>query len=68
MNLQEFVGKRIAELRKAKNQSQQDLANEANIERSHLTIIETGKKNISLSTLEKIMNALDISKEEFFRS
>lgn len=66
MKLQEFVGKRIAELRKEKNRSQQDLANDANIERTHLTIIESGKKNISLSTLERIMIAMDITKEEFF--
>lgn len=66
MKLQEFVGKRITELRKEKRYSQQDLADEASIERSRLTVIESGKVNISLSTLEKILDALKISVEDFF--
>ena len=66
MKLQEFVGKRIAELRKEKNRSQQDLANDANIERTHLTIIESGKKNISLTTLDRIIEALGENIDSFF--
>lgn len=66
MKLQEKVGKRIMQLRKIKKLSQQDLASEANIERSHLTVIESGKKNISLSTLERILEALGIGPKEFF--
>lgn len=67
MKLQEFVGKRIAELRKQKNQSQQDLANEANIERSRLTVIESGNANISISTLERIIEALGENIHSFFK-
>lgn len=66
MKLQEKVGKRIMQLRKTKKLSQQDLASEANIERSHLTVIESGKKNISLSTLERILEALATKPKEFF--
>lgn len=66
MKLQEKVGKRIMQLRKIKKLSQQDLASEANIERSHLTVIESGKKNISLSTLERILEALEKGPKEFF--
>lgn len=66
MKLQEKVGKRIMQLRKIKKLSQQDLASEANIERSHLTVIESGKKNISLSTLERILEALGTGPKEFF--
>jgi len=66
MKLQEKVGKRIMQLRKIKKLSQQDLASEANIERSHLTVIESGKKNISLTTLERIMEALGTAPKEFF--
>lgn len=68
MKLQEKVGKRIMQLRKEKKFSQQDLASEANIERSHLTVIESGKKNISLTTLQRIMEALEVSPKEFFHT
>lgn len=68
MKLQELVGERIAELRKEKKISQQKFSYEANIERTYLTHIEKGRKNISLSTLEKIMIALEVSPEVFFQT
>jgi transcriptional regulator with XRE-family HTH domain len=68
MKLQEIVGERIAHLRKEKKISQQKFSYEANIERTYLTHIEKGRKNISLSTLEKIINALEVSPVEFFNN
>jgi transcriptional regulator with XRE-family HTH domain len=68
MKLQEIIGERIAFLRKAKKISQQQFAYDANLERTYLTHIEKGRKNISLSTLEKIINALEITPEEFFKT
>ncbi|MBK6821381.1 MAG: helix-turn-helix transcriptional regulator [Bacteroidetes bacterium] len=66
MKLQEKVGQRIAFLRKEKKLSQLDFSYEANIERTYLTHIENGRKNISMVTLEKIIDALEISSKEFF--
>jgi transcriptional regulator with XRE-family HTH domain len=66
MTIQERIGKRITELRKAKKLSQQKFAYEADIERSFLTHIEKGRKNISVGTLEKILVALNVSFKEFF--
>jgi transcriptional regulator with XRE-family HTH domain len=68
MKLQEIVGERIAHLRKEKKISQQKFSYEANIERTYLTHIEKGRKNISLSTLEKIIKALEVSPVEFFNN
>lgn len=68
MNLQELIGKRVAELRKEKGISQQKFADDAGLERSHLTNIENGNNNISISTLEKILSTLDISASEFFNT
>jgi transcriptional regulator with XRE-family HTH domain len=68
MTIQERIGKRITQLRKDKNQSQQKFAYEADIERSFLTHIEKGRKNISVGTLEKILVALKISIKDFFDS
>lgn len=66
MDMKVAIGERIAELRKAKNLSQQQFSYEAEIERSYLTHVEKGRKNISIDTLIKITNALGISLKEFF--
>ncbi len=68
MDLQEKIGVRITQLRKEKNLSQQRFANEADIERTFLTHIEKGRKNISVGTLQKITSALEISLKDFFDS
>lgn len=68
MTIQERIGKRIAELRKEKNLSQQKFSYEADIERSFFTHIEKGRKNISVGTLERISSALGVSFKEFFNS
>ena len=69
MAIQEKIGKRITQLRKEKVKlSQQKFAYEADIERSFLTHIEKGRKNISVGTLEKILVALEVSFKEFFDS
>ena len=66
MDMKVAIGERIAELRKAKNLSQQQFSYEAEIERSYLTHVEKGRKNISIDTLIKITGALGISLKEFF--
>ncbi len=68
MTIQEKIGKRITELRKEKELSQQKFAYEADIERSFLTHIEKGRKNISVGTMERIFVALGVSFREFFNS
>ncbi len=68
MELQEKIGVRITQLRKEKNLSQQRFANEADIERTFLTHIEKGRKNISLATLQRILQGLEITIKDFFDS
>jgi transcriptional regulator with XRE-family HTH domain len=68
MELQELVGERITQLRKLRKVTQQNFSYEANIERSYLTNIEKGRKNISMSTLSKLIQALDVTPTEFFNS
>ena len=67
MDIKVAIGERITSLRKAKKLSQQKFAYEAEIERSYLTHIEKGRKNISIETLTKITNALEISLKDFFK-
>jgi transcriptional regulator with XRE-family HTH domain len=67
MNIKEKVGNRIRELRLKKSLSQEALANIAEIDRTYMTSVENGRRNISIETLEKILIALEISFEGFFK-
>jgi len=68
MEFQIKIGNRITELRKTKNLSQQKFSYVADMERTYLTHIEKGRKNISVSTLQKILEALEVSAKDFFDS
>jgi transcriptional regulator with XRE-family HTH domain len=68
MNIKIKVGGRIKELRLSRRLSQEALANIAEIDRTYMTSVENGKRNISVVTLEKIIKALGISYSEFFNS
>jgi transcriptional regulator with XRE-family HTH domain len=68
MELHVKVGERITQLRKAKSLSQQKFAYVADMERTYLSHIEKGRKNISVSTLQKLLSALEISPKDFFDS
>lgn len=61
MNFNDFIGKRIRELRQEKGLSQEELAFEADIDRTYLSSIERGKRNISLAVALKIVTALKVS-------
>ena len=60
------VGKRIKELRNNLGLSQEKLALKAGIDRTYLAGIENGKRNATLISLEKIVNALEVTLSEFF--
>lgn len=60
------VGRRIAKYRNDQSLSQEELASIANIHRTYLASVESGKRNISIMNLEKIIKALNITFEEFF--
>lgn len=57
-------GNKLKELRKAKGLTQQALAEKANIDDKHLCRIENGKYFPTYSTLNKILNALNLTVEE----
>lgn len=63
----EDVGQRIKRFRNEQGLSQEKLALKADLDRTYLAGTELGKRNISLRSLEKIINALGISFEVFFR-
>ncbi len=63
----EKVGRRIKQLRNEQKLSQEKLALKAELDRTYLAGVELGKRNISLKSLEKIVNALNVSFEDFFK-
>ncbi|MEO5594679.1 MAG: helix-turn-helix transcriptional regulator [Chitinophagaceae bacterium] len=60
------LGARIKELRVKKNISQKDLAMECNFEKASMSRIESGKTNITVLTLYKIISALSANGKDFF--
>ena len=64
--IKEEVGKRIKELRMEKGLSQEDLALKSNLDRTYITYVENAKKNVTIETLYKITQALDVTLSEFF--
>lgn len=54
------LGEKIAELRKKKGWTQDELAKKLNIQRSSLTRIELGNVNSTINMLRKIAKALEV--------
>jgi len=68
MSIKVKVGQRIRELRNQIGISQEALANKAEIDRTYVTDVENGRRNISIENLEKLVNALQVQFKEFFDS
>lgn len=61
------IGVKIAEKRKEKNISQEKLASMSGIDRSHIGFIEQGRRRPTVSTINKITQALGIKLEDIFK-
>lgn len=66
MNLKVKFGHKIKQLREQKGYSIEYLANVANIDRTYISDIEKGKRNVSLLIIEKLSKALEVSIQELF--
>tara|TARA_R110001583_G_scaffold132849_1_gene284761 strand:- start:3218 stop:3448 length:231 start_codon:yes stop_codon:yes gene_type:complete len=67
MNLQRKFGLVIKELRLEKGLSQESLANQSDIDRTYISDIEKGERNISLKIIERLSETLQISLSELFK-
>lgn len=65
-SLAERIGKRILFLRKRVNVSQEKFAELVNLNKNYLGNLELGKQIPTITTVEKISNALDMSLRDFF--
>ena len=61
------IGERIRSTRKAQGLTQEDLAERAAIDRSHMGFIEQGRRQPTIPTLAKICQVLHLSLEQLFR-
>ncbi|GBR72547.1 putative transcriptional regulators [Candidatus Termititenax aidoneus] len=66
--IKELVGQRIKQLRQKLDLSQEKFALSINMDRTYLASVEAGKRNVSIVNLEKIVNGLQVSFENFFRA
>lgn len=68
IDIKSRVGMRMRELRLSKGLSQEKLAYEVGLDRTYITSVENGKRNISIINLEKIWKYFEITPKEFFDS
>ncbi|MCR9501918.1 helix-turn-helix domain-containing protein [Vibrio vulnificus] len=61
-----IVGKKIKEIRKKKALTIQELAEISGVSEGHVSRLENGLKSPTISTLEKLANALDVPIVYFF--
>lgn len=60
------IGKRIAELRKKKNMTQEELSEIIGVSPHYLSALERGIYNIKLDKLVMIINALECTADDIF--
>lgn len=68
MDIKLKVGQRIKELRNQLEISQEALGLKADVDRTYVTDVENGRRNVSLEILERLIKALEVSITEFFTS
>ena len=60
------VGRRIKQLREKNNMTQEIFAEKCGLDRTYITSVERGERNISLVNLEKISEAFNMTLSDFF--
>ena len=60
------LGINIRKIRQQKKMTQEDLSLESTVSRSHIAMIEAGKRDITISSLFKISRALNSNMQQIF--
>ncbi len=68
MDIKVKIGQRINVLRKRIGISQEALAYQSEVDRTYVTDVENGRRNVSVVILEKLIKGLGVSFAEFFDS
>lgn len=64
-NLVKLIGEKIRTLRKSKGLTQYELGGLAGMLQPFIAEVESGSRNISLETLDKLLTALEVSPGDF---
>ena len=64
--LRQILGKKVQQLRREAEISQEDFAEECGFARSYMSRIERGTSNLSLDAIERLAEGLQISVGELF--
>jgi transcriptional regulator with XRE-family HTH domain len=67
MDIKQKFGKRLKELRLQKGLSQEALANIAELDRTYIPSIEKGERNVSITVIEKLAKALEVTMIELVK-
>lgn len=65
-DVRRLFGERVRELRSERGFTQEAFAAHVHIDRGYIGAVERGERNVSLLTVEKIANALDIEIRDLF--
>lgn len=66
-DINKLFGKKLVELRKKQNISQEELADRCGFHRTYIGSLERGEKSPTLNTLEKLSKGLNIEIQDFFK-
>lgn len=68
MNIKDKIGNRIKFLRNELKISQEELGFRSNVDRTYVTDVENGRRNISVEVLEKLIKGLNTTFNDFFNT
>ena len=66
MSIITVIGKELKNLRVEKGLSQEQLALSVGLDRTYISSVELGKRNVTIASLEKILKGLDLTVLDFF--
>lgn len=66
MNVEKKFGKRVRALRMQRKWSQEELSFRCGVSKNYISDVERGTRNVSLKSIEKIANGLEVEIMELF--
>ena len=66
MDIKQKFGNKVRELREKKDISQERLAELAGLDRTYISGIERGKRNVAVINIEKVAKALGVKIKDLF--
>lgn len=67
MDIKKKFGRNLKRLRLEKGISQESLALSADLDRTYIPSIEKGDRNVSITVVQKLADALNVNISEFFK-